>query len=685
MIFRFAVVGAAALASLGLGAAAPAPPELAFQVTEGQNLNLFIRDGATAAHVLLRSGPDPRILVAFPAGNSGVGLWFAPLAARASWQLERAPVTLTVADHRGRPLHGVGFTVSTDAARLLPVRAVLSNVRFLRDYQAIGKTPSEVATPIAIDGRTLEMHRDRLDGAPGYRLTLEVREGRIADGAILPGPSGRITLAVTAASGDTPLTPLPAIALLNAKAARDQHARDTLRFLSYREKFLAGSWRFNTYFGRDTLMSVRLLMPALQPQAIEAGLSSVLARLAVDGEVAHEEGIGEFAVVEHRRDGTGGDAATLDFGMVDSGYMLAPVAADYLLGRADRVAARRYLALELASESRPGKRERVGTLLVRNLRLVTATARAFAAAPGVTNLVAIKPGRMSGEWRDSDEGLGRGRYPYDVNAVFVPAALEAAARLLAAGLLDPYLGPEARRDLAGATKMAKVWREQAPPLFRVSRQSADARQAIEEYARMLGVPAEPALTALGDAPLDFHALALNADGSPVPIVNSDEGFALLFGAPSAADLDTFVGAVMRPFPAGLMTEIGLLVANPALAGREAQARFTSGAYHGTVVWSWHQALMAAGLERQLKRRDLPEATRSRLLSAQSALWRAIAATRAFGNSELWSWAFKDGHYQVVAFGAGKTDVDESNAAQLWSTVYLAVRPPASSTRRPGSR
>jgi hypothetical protein len=42
---------------------------------------------------------------------------------------------------------------------------------------------------------------------------------------------------------------------------------------------------------------------------------------------------------------------------------------------------------------------------------------------------------------------------------------------------------------------------------------------------------------------------------------------------------------------------------------------------------------------------------------------------------LWSWAFRNGRYQVVPFGAGKADVDESNAAQLWSTVYLAVQPP----------
>jgi len=29
---------------------------------------------------------------------------------------------------------------------------------------------------------------------------------------------------------------------------------------------------------------------------------------------------------------------------------------------------------------------------------------------------------------------------------------------------------------------------------------------------------------------------------------------------------------------------------------------------------------------------------------------------------------------VVPFGAAAADVDESDAAQLWSTAYLAVRP-----------
>ena len=176
------------------------------------------------------------------------------------------------------------------------------------------------------------------------------------------------------------------------------------------------------------------------------------------------------------------------------------------------------------------------------------------------------------------------------------------------------------------------------------------------------------------AVLDVHG-TLDADGAPVPIINSDEGFALLFSQPSAADLDTYVTAITRPFPAGLMTGAGLLVANAAQSPPQAQARFTPAAYHGAVVWSWQQALLAAGLERQLARADLPPATHARLREAQARLWRAIEATRAFQSAELLSWAYRDGAYQAVAFGAGKADVDESNAAQLWSTVYLAVRPP----------
>jgi len=118
----------------------------------------------------------------------------------------------------------------------------------------------------------------------------------------------------------------------------------------------------------------------------------------------------------------------------------------------------------------------------------------------------------------------------------------------------------------------------------------------------------------------------------------------------------------------------MVVANPVFADPAWQEKFGRNAYHGTVIWSWQQALAAAGLARQLERTDLPAATCHRLQAAQGALWHAIDATRAFQSSELWSWRYAGG-YQVAPFGAGATDADESNAAQLWSTVYLALSHP----------
>ena len=113
--------------------------------------------------------------------------------------------------------------------------------------------------------------------------------------------------------------------LLDDAAAGDPAARDTLTFLAYREKFLAGTWRFDTYFGRDTLISVRLLMPVLDATAVESGLSSVLARLSPQGEVAHEEDIGEFAVLDHlKADGTRSAAPVYDYKMIDEQLPAGP-------------------------------------------------------------------------------------------------------------------------------------------------------------------------------------------------------------------------------------------------------------------------------------------------------------------------------------------------------------------------
>lgn len=673
------------IASCLLGAAAAAAPvpapapqpsgqRLDVEVQEGLNINRFVREGNVAAHLLLRSGTDPRILIAFPAGDSGVGLWFAHRPGKTSWTLRGPSRAIRGSDNRGRALYGITTDASIAGPGLEIRQAVLSSIRVLRDYQSLGTVPSGIAVAPSVQGHTITWSRDRLDGAAGYRLTLEVTDGELHDGRVSAGPDGKIGLRITGLTGETPLSPLFGRELLNDSAVNDPAARNALTFLAYREALLAGSWRFDTYFGRDTLMTVRLLMPVLSPTAVEAGLSAVLARLSVQGEVAHEEDVGERAVLDHlQSDGSRSASPVFDYKMIDGNYLLAPVVSAWLLhdARGRRRAAAFLEAADGWSDERDSTR---GAALVTNLRFVLQSASTFVADPQAVHLIGLKPGFSVGEWRDSNDGIGGGRYPYDVNAVLVPAALEATAQLYDSGLLAPYLTAEDRALFGRAAQMARVWRAKVPQLFEVAVPNRTAAGAIETYAASQAIAAQPALAALGPDDLRFHAIALDPSGAPIPIMHSDEGFALLFDDLPAESVDRAVTILMRPFPAGLMTEAGMLVANPAFAAAEIQPRFNRNAYHGTVVWSWQQALFAAGLERQLQR-DLPLTVGAHLVAAQKILWSAINATRSMSNSELWSWSFTAGHYRVAPFGAAAADADESNAAQLWSTVYLAVRPP----------
>lgn len=682
--WRFAAATLALVAGLAAGSAAWAAADqgaeapLQFRITEGNIENAFFQDGPVAAHLLFSSGDKPRVLVAFPAGNSGAGVWFEPTDKPVHWSLGR--VTGQQRTVEGHAWNGIVADASVTADRLVLKDAVLGSIRVLRDYQLgqgyaaqVAATPKIVATPQLAE-RSVRWQRQRLDGAPGYAIALSTDNGRfVREGGhivLRPDRAGEaLRLRIEASTGETPLTPFTH--LLNEHARADMRSRDALQFLSYHEKFLAGSWRFDTYFGRDTLMSLRLLMPVLQPAAVDAGIGSVLARLSPDGQVAHEEGIGEFAVLQHLKDeGKPSAAPIYDYTMIDGNYMLPPVAAAWLLeDPRGREGARAFLASRLGTG-------RQGDALVRNLLFVAASSEAFAHKPVYTNLIALKPGAKVGQWRDSNEGIGRGRYPYDVNAVWMPAALRAIGQFLDTGLLDGYTTPAQRERLHVAAAGAGDWEQHASALFTVRLSSKLATGQVRDYARQIGVSDASALKAMGGASLEFSAIALDAQGKPIPVLHSDEGFRLLFGKPDPAVLDRDVVGLMRPFPAGLMTDVGMLVANPAYADREAWLRFGNNAYHGTVVWAWQQAVMAAGLKHQLARADLSAATRQHLEAAQAGLWRAICAAGAVRTSELWSWSYVDGHYRIAPFGAGSADEDESNAAQLWSTVFLALPPPA---------
>ena len=640
---------------------------LRHQVVEAPATSTFFRDGPVAAQLLTTDGKTPRVLVAFAAGNSGAALWFAPGDVAVQWQSVGEIEAISAPDDQGRTRHGVQTLLDAHGATQLTVRrALLGSVRVLRDHQFDGRLPALGLVAPQITGDTATWARERLDGAAGYRLTVQVKGGSVAhvgeDGVVFTAAPGQpLRLHLRALTGDEALTPLPASALLTADAADLPGARASLEFLAFEDKWLAGSWRFHTYFGRDTLMSVRLLMPVLQPAAIEAALASVLRRLSGGGEVAHEEDIGEFTVLHRLAHGQPPSAEPIfDYKMVDDDFMLLPVVAAYLLSTAAGAArAADFLA-----------QEDFGQRLTRNLRFVLDLAAPFGQTPTASNLVALKPGEIVGDWRDSGDGLGAGRYAYSVNAALVPAALRAAEQLLATGLLDAYFTGERPPGLAEVDALAHVWAVEAPRLFDMTEPAAQAR--IDAYAAELGVSSVPVA---GD--VAFSALALDAAGRPIPVMHSDFSFALLFSDPPPERLARELKTLSRRFPAGLMTDAGLLVAN-ALFVPDAglRQRFGADRYHGAVCWSWQQAMVAAGFARQLARHDLPPALRAELLAAQAELWRVILATREVADSELWSWAWSaEQGYRVQSFGPLSATADESNAAQLWSTVYLAVKPP----------
>ncbi len=684
IVSRLIIVSASALASCsggGDGNGAPANSSaLAFQMQAGGQTNAFYRQGNISAHLLMRSSTKPRLLVVFPAGNSGTGMWFEDTALPVSWGLDSPIASSVKLDTQGRNLYGISANVSVNTNRLTLRGALLTSVRFMRDYNGGNSVPAQVQTQGVVNQNTISWQRDRVDGAPGYAMDVQVLSGGTVatdrTGALTlqaAGGSNTLHLQVRAWTGETPLTPITLSNLFNDTVNPDTQSQDVVAFLSYQDKLLAGSWQYDTYFGRDTLISVRMLMPVLQPPAIEAGLTAVLTRLSPDGIVAHEEGIGEFAVIDNLKNGRGDNATpTYDYKMIDSDYLLPPVMAAWFLDDArGATRAATYLAQREADGQTNGSR------FVTNLVHVADTARAFSQQSIATHLIHLRPGQIVGNWRDSTDGLGGGVYPYDVNAVLVPAALRAASRFLDSGLFDPYLNDSQRAALADAAQQASIWESAAPALFEVSVPASQAAADVPAYAAQTGVPAGT----LPTSTTSFYALSLDEQGNPIPILNSDGGFALLLGTPSADVLTRIVSAAVQRFPVGLTTDAGMLIANPAYASTSLWSRFTNAAYHGTVIWSWQQAMWVAGLDRQLARQDLSADVRTLLSSARSQIWQAIANASDMRASEMWTWSYTNGTYQAEAFGTHSADATEANAAQLWSTTYLAIANPSIGSRK----
>jgi hypothetical protein len=726
-----------------------------FYIQEGENRNFFLQDRGLNVHVLLSSGRKNRLLFCFPRGNSGVAFIFEPprdekLSLEFCGSPEARP---------GKESTGVAVKVRSGGNKVRISAVYMDSIRLIRRLdnpealkEALGDKeefavnrglPLRGAVEPAVEiirtgGETgLLFDCTSLDGKHRYEAEVRLPEGCRAS---LEGPvatlqadgGARLQFEVRAGVEWPELTALPIEKIVtretldfpsrlsgSAEVSSFRQALRSLGFLAFREKMLAGSWQYLTYFGRDTLISIMLLQRCLRPSVYEDALESVLSRTSDAGDVAHEEDIGGQAILRRVRiyngeirEGREEQARKIlnelsesiyDYKMVDDDFIL-PVAAWRYCGEGAVLPEKQRVFWERKNS----RGEANLVTLLRNFEFCLGKALVFARRPLPENLVRIGSSGV-GDWRDSRNGLGGGVYPSSVNLYLVPTALASIEKFLkssgfSSGELARIAEKKGFKEVAAAlvddsiiAAASEEWRK-AGKFFRVKLDREDLRARLSAYFNgfdippgekrtLLSLPLEGGVT-VGDflygraVPgllrdgLEFPALSLDGGGSPVPVENSDFGFKLLMGEPSAEEVRTFLEILRLPYPLGLRSEAGIFVANPLLSGRPALWKaLDRNAYHGTVVWSWQDAMIRLGLIRQYRKYSkLPEygALADEIRECFKLLHRSCGNAAGLVHSELWTWRAEDAGLRPIPFGLEESAETESNPVQLWSTVYLAL-------------
>jgi len=306
--------------------------------------------------------------------------------------------------------------------------------------------------------------------------------------------------------------------------------------------------------------------------------------------------------------------------------------------------------------------------LVQNLAFVARQAMPYARAPVATNLVGFHRDDdgwwHAGSWRDSRVGYAGGRFAFDVNVVWVPAALRAVitidSTLRALGLAGV---PEAK----GLEATAQAWRGTSRH-FVVALSPADV--AARVHARLEALPAAErdywgqVLTRSG-MPADtlrFFAVSLDSLGQPIPVMSTDPATWLLLEHLGPAREAELLRPFLLPYPVGLLIDgVGPVAANDAYAEPAVWQMFARDQYHSPrVVWGREVNVLVSALAQRA--RGGPDSV------AGTVLARTLDAVARSGlkQAELWSYRLDHGSLRAVRYGS-------SSDVQLWNLTDLAVQ------------
>ena len=521
---------------------------------------------------------------------------------------------------------------------------------------------------------TIRATQSSLDGRYLLNLTLSgnARRSRATLGTrvvtIRPLGAEPLEIRVEIATTGPALHPLGREAIFNSaflrfadssKSPRLEREIRGFELLSSREKLMAGLPNYATYFGRDMLMTAILSESIWSDTMAEHVIAAALAKLGPAGDVSHEEALGGQAIRENAarylqhpdpRILSNLQAVRENYFMVDDDFQLPVVAG-------------RYLADPAVPDSR--KREflaRWREPLIRNLTYVLRQAEPYARDPSATNLVSFHRDDDGwwhpGSWRDSRVGYAGGRFAFDVNVVWVPAALRAITAIDSTLRALGDSGVPASFDVARA---ADTWRGTSRH-FEVALAPSEAEARIR--MKLASLPSaerlywEQALIRSG-LPADtlrFLAVSLDSAGQPIPVMTTDPAMWLLLENLGPEREREILRTFALPYPVGLFVDgLGPLAANDAYASSAVWQMFEHDLYHSPrVVWGREVNTLLVSL-----------ASRSSATPLIDAVVHAVEQS-GFRHAELWSYEISGGALRPIRYGTG-SDV------QLWSLTDLAVQ------------
>ena len=589
-----------------------------------------IRAGRTAGHFYLNRGVnrDPYLFTALPEGNTGLSLFLKCDGGR----VQSSGGLKAVVGRNG--LHGTEITIESTSKSVKVTDFNLGSMRVTRDMELGLKVPKEVQDiKIEIENGILIMRRRSLNNLVDYVQQIIPGAGTViskSGGSYVLTSTTKVQFTVQALTNETPLTPMKPeeVFTREALAKIPPEKLQTLMFLLTREKFMAGSPRYLSKFGRDSIYTTYVLFDLLKPAAIEAILNGTLSSMnAMTGQVSHEQHEGDFASYERMKAGLpyiGINTPIEDYKMIDTEPATVILVAKFVQKYPERID--QFLK---GHDLRGVQR---GKLVKKLFTYVTNMAEPFRENPVFSNLIRLHEGETTGEWRDSDDGLGGGVYPFDVSAAFMPGALR-ALRDIYQNPATPLFSPN---QALRADQSFQVWNTQVLQFFETRVTPEDALAMGESYLRSLNVPSHS-----GGLPprkdLVFPVISLDSTGKQVRVMHSDDSLMMVFGEPSVEFLQTVSDRILINFPYGLGTPVGTLIANPAFASADVQEKFADvrgkdgklrERYH-RYTWKMQEDMYISGFNRQLQRGDLPSELREQMTQAREKIRNAIRNRNVF--------------------------------------------------------